>query len=1622
MAPRPVRRVGLVATGAFAGLFVVALVLWLYLRLAQVAQVEREVREELDLPPGTLELEEISPAGRLRIGMREVVLLSDAGDTVAIVPRVSLWFDPASAGGEGPLEFSEVVLHEPDLRLVQSQAGEWNLFQALRLEGGGEAVAPRDEGRPLIFRDVSVEDGRVAIAMPATAVETASFAGRLNLERRTIGRAPYQIYRFTGVHAHLSRVLLGGEDGWEADVEDLTTDLVRPDLRIAAAGLRLASQGEDAVRFTMETLRLGRSTLAGGGTILFGGESVEYDVEIRADPLRFADLSALLPDLPEDGVASFTLVTEPLGGGRTAFGFTGLEVDALDATLRGRLGVAVGGGAAPVFTDTDLEVRSLRLSALETLGFVEDLPVVGLVQGRLTTEGPVTAGMEGALGVDLTARITPAGEPEAEPSVIGAAGGIALGAAGEGPRFVGLRVQLQPLYLSTLRPFAPEQADRLRGVARGAVTLTGTTSDLRLSDGSVTYAVGDAPPTTLAGLEGTLALDPLVFDLRARAQPLTLATLTELFPGLPFRTATLSGPVEVRGDADRISFSTDLEGTAGALAVRGSIDLGEVPFFDVTGDLTTLTPAALLRADMPVEGSVTGTFAARGSMDDLRFDVDLQQTAGRFALTGRLLADPAGGPPTFQVSGDVSDFRLGSLLGRPGLFPAPMTGSLEIAGGGTAPYRFDMDLRGDDVVLDLEGTYAAGDIPSYTVRGSVLGLDLSRLPTAVPLPRSRLNASVAIDGMGTTLETLQGSYLVRAEGSTIAGLPVQSGLLRAEARGGVLQIDTLDLDIGQTRFAAAGVLGLTSPVDQWLTFSLDSRNLAPLARAASSGGLPMDLSGSLRAQGRVGGSLRYPTVALGLAGSDLVYEAWRAGEITLEADVARTPVRGWGGEMNLEAEAVALATGETFERLQIQANGDQIRLGVGLYARRDRGSDINASGIVELVEGGERGLSLESLALRLEGASWSLASRAGIRWGGVDGLEVDGLRLERTDGPGLVFVDGVLPPTGTADLRITVADLGLGTISALFPALAEMEGVLDFEGVLEGPVTDPSLSLVARIDSLVYQGATADSVSVTGAYTSGSLQTDVEVWRGGARLLAVDGELPMMLSLEGLLPSFEILRDEPLVASASAEALDLALLTAAIPQLSDGAGTFTADATVSGTLNRPILAGQARVQDAAVHVVPMGVTYSGIAAGVSLDGQRIVIDSVTARSDGSARLSGTVAFRDGGGPDLDLFARLDGFEVMDVEEVASVRLSGGLSVTGTLPQPVLRGEMTIYESSFQIPDLAQGSTVELTDLEIGQIGPDTIAPAGFGPAFLANARIEGLVVSVGESVWLTSDDARIQIAGEDIRVFRTGEQLRIFGVLRAERGTYALRIGPLVREFDIESGSVQFFGTGDINPQLDIVAANRVRTMQSGGTTAFITILVNITGTVQFPRISLTSDTRPPLPESEILSLLLFGRPTFGLGGAAGQLAQQVLLQEAIGGILFAPLEQIFLQTGLIDYVQFRSVSGEFGQVGQTLGLTTVEIGTQLADNVFLTLECGVGVIFGGTGGASCGTGLQVELGRNFTASASYEPTRRDRLLQILSPTVLEHQWSLELRKRWEYGISRGEAGLGSEREVRDDG
>jgi len=877
--------VGLLLLGLLVGFGLTAAILFWYVDRARTRVVEERVQVALGLPDEAFELEEVEEDGSLRILLRQVVLVDQRGDTVVSAPTARARLIAATLSAEsGPMVVDEVVVERPYLRLLQRANGEWNYTDLLRAEAAGAPLeTPGEDGeakRPIAIRGMRIIDGRVRVATPyrAPANPNPRFASLKQPERVRTAGGVYTVRWLNDVQASLPLVRVGGAGGWRVEVASLTARVTNPDTRIQQFAGWFEQDLDKTLRFDIDALRTPRSAFDGEGRVRFADAGPVFDLNLRAHPLSFADFGGMGLPLPPTGTAAFALNARSQEGGRTLWRVTDARVAILDSRAAGRVTVLTGPGMEPSFSDTRLTLDPLRLADLETLGYVDRLPLLGTVSGDIASLDVLNAGRGGPLRIDLNAALTPRDNPGTAPSVIAATGLIRY-APGEDPiRFSGLRVEARPLRVEHLAALSDKPNALLRGLLTGAATISGSAKDIRIDDGDLAYAVGDAPETVLRGLSGRFILGETPrWEFSARAQPLALATLTELFPALPFRMATLAGPIRARGVGDDVTFDVDLQGASGGIAARGSLTLGDPLRFDVAGRLDAFRASGVLAGSVPLDGPLSGTFSARGAADDFRFAVDMTQGQGSFALGGTVRKQGED-PYQFDVAGRVDNFRIGSLFGRPGMFPGPVSGPIALSGGGRAPYRFDVALTGPQGMFDVRGTFAPGTVPAYTVAGRIQGLDLSALPGMAHLPATRLTGTIDIDGRGTTPETFAGRVAFdAASGSTVGGVAIETGTVRLTAADGVLNVQRLLLAVRGARVEASGTLGLTAAAPVVLNFAIDAPNLGVLgALLPPPGRYEPEIAGSLQARGWVGGTLRYPEVAFNAQGAGLRWTQYQA--------------------------------------------------------------------------------------------------------------------------------------------------------------------------------------------------------------------------------------------------------------------------------------------------------------------------------------------------------------------------------------------------------------------------------------------------------------------------------------------------------------------------------------------------------------------------------------------------------------------------------------------------------------------------------------------------------------------------------------------------------------------------
>ena len=134
------------------------------------------------------------------------------------------------------------------------------------------------------------------------------------------------------------------------------------------------------------------------------------------------------------------------------------------------------------------------------------------------------------------------------------------------------------------------------------------------------------------------------------------------------------------------------------------------------------------------------------------------------------------------------------------------------------------------------------------------------------------------------------------------------------------------------------------------------------------------------------------------------------------------------------------------------------------------------------------------------------------------------------------------------------------------------------------------------------------------------------------------------------------------------------------------------------------------------------------------------------------------------------------------------------------------------------------------------------------------AAIQRSPLTVQDQFWLPVSDANIQLEGYDHRQQdRPAIPLRR-NLHRPARDLH-LKVGFVTRDFQVDRGTVRYFGTPDLNAELDIPATH---TVQAEGED--IPIIAKITGTLLLPKLSLESTT-PAQPSRDRAGVLPHVRP-----------------------------------------------------------------------------------------------------------------------------------------------------------------
>ncbi len=340
--------------------------------------------------------------------------------------------------------------------------------------------------------------------------------------------------------------------------------------------------------------------------------------------------------------------------------------------------------------------------------------------------------------------------------------------------------------------------------------------------------------------------------------------------------------------------------------------------------------------------------------------------------------------------------------------------------------------------------------------------------------------------------------------------------------------------------------------------------------------------------------------------------------------------------------------------------------------------------------------------------------------------------------------------------------------------------------------------------------------------------------------------------------------------------MDLALLAVFAQDLeASGEAQFRVEA--SGTATNPRLAGFVELQGGQVALESPAIQLNDLRARLDLEGDGLVIRELNANMNGGSLTASGSAIVENGvvKPSLDLVGRgvfLDfpeGLQTVSDADV-NVRSAGDFVTVG--------GRVQILQGSYT-------DQLNLEESLLGLVGSDDVETVSERDPLLARVRFN-VEVQSREPIVMDNNLAKVG-ADLDMRLVGNYYQPGLLGRLRLDEG------GELYlreRTYYVERGVISFNNPAEIEPSLDLSARTQVKDLD---------ITLRISGTAPNVETSLTSD--PPMPETDLASLLVTGRTLEKARGEAGTVLREQtlsLLTGTVGGRVEEELKHI---TGLSE-------------------------------------------------------------------------------------------------------------------------
>jgi translocation and assembly module TamB len=765
--------------------------------------------------------------------------------------------------------------------------------------------------------------------------------------------------------------------------------------------------------------------------------------------------------------------------------------------------------------------------------------------------------------------------------------------------------------------------------------------------------------------------------------------------------------------------------------------------------------------------------------------------AGRYRLSGQR-------PYATEVEGDFTAAGLPLMRTQAtGLLDTDrftlQQGALEAYGGhsqlrGSVQWSAPQSLQLTGTVRDLDTGKLLGEIPGH------IGFDFA----------ASLQGLSAGSDLDLRLDNLRGTlHNSKAQGSGHIG-----------RKNGEWLFDALDLKVAQAHLTAEGTWGQQPD----LRFSVIADDLALLSPQAR---------GHLTARGSLGGTLQQPVLRLRAQGADFVI-----GKQTLrslDADINLDLQDGGDLKARLQLRNL-LAGGRRIDSVLAEVDGNTYD-NSGFIAVDAAGLQLNMAARGSLQQGRWQGL-VRQLTLG-DGGSLQLALATPSKLT----VAAHELTLESTclNGRTTERLCGAVALNGPDLLaQLDAQMLPLRTLTAGLTANVDYEGTIALRASAQRSGDTPlTASLQAGLSDAQLRHTFRNGREERFALGSGVID---------ARLGTEDFELTVGLdagkagNIAGKLHGQRVGEDwaqMPIDGDFSMQTDGLGLVALYAANVDRSTGRLSTHARIGGTLGEPDLQGDLQLRDVELDVYRVNFALRKLNLDARLAGDKLEFEGSAKAGEGSASLSGQIAWR-------------------ERKPYGKLHLEGSDLAIVNIPEARVHASPKV---DFQIA----GQSIDITGevrLPYGVLEPATITNAVL-------ASSDEVLVSADAAaraqVWQVTSDINV-VLGDKVSIDTLGLKGRLAGSLRVQtdaaqnsRGSGELgvaegRYAAFGRNLDVARGRL-LFNNGPLNdPGIDLRAQKVFPDVTAG---------VNVRGTLRAPRMTFFSE--PAISQSQIVSLILAG-------------------------------------------------------------------------------------------------------------------------------------------------------------------